>query len=332
MPDATTTDSLSVIIPVFNEEQNLSALHRELMEVLNALAHQAEIIYVDDGSRDRSVEIIRSLISNAELSQKIRIRLVRLRRNYGQTTAFMAGIDSSRHSIIVLMDADLQNDPRDIPVLLQQMNEGYDVVSGWRRERKDPFWSKKIPSRLANLLISSLSGVRMHDYGCSLKAYRRDCLSGFRLYGEMHRFIPIYAHWQGARITEIPVNHRPRQHGQSHYGLSRTFKVLMDLIVVIFLHEYQQKPMYVFGSAALVSFLLSGFSGVWALYYKFFGDKSLIQTPLPLLCVMCFLTAVMCFLMGLLAELLIRIYYESQNKLTYAAESQDTDVSSLQRN
>lgn len=284
--------------------------------MLAKVDRDAEIIFVNDGSSDQSKQEIEQCAASDKIN---RTRLVQLRRNYGQTTAFMAGIDEAKGNIIVLMDADRQNDPTDIPRLLEQLDQGYDVVAGWRKDRKDPLLTKCLPSWFANRLISWLSGVSMHDYGCSLKAYRREAISGFRLYGEMHRFIPIYAFWQGARICEVPVTHHPRTTGKSNYGLSRTFKVILDLIVVIFLHEYQQKPMYVFGSAALLSMIISGAAGSMAVYYKFFGDKSFIQTPLPLLCVMCFLTAVMCFLMGLLAELLIRIYYESQDKRTYLA-------------
>jgi len=307
-------DSISIVIPVFNEAGNITPLHRALSDVLEAVDHEFEIIFIDDGSSDNSIEELQECISSESTSKT---RLIKLRRNYGQTTAFMAGIDEAKGDIIVLMDADGQNDPTDIPKLLELLSQGYDVVAGWRKFRKDPLLTKCIPSWFANRIISFLSGVPMHDYGCSLKAYRREAISGFRLYGEMHRFIPVYAHWQGARITEVPVTHHPRARGKSNYGLSRTFKVIMDLIVVIFLHEYQQKPMYVFGSAALVSMFIGGLSGAMALYYKFFGDKTLIQTPLPLLCVMCFLTAVICFLMGLLAELLVRTYFESQNKRTY---------------
>ncbi|MEM6822294.1 MAG: glycosyltransferase family 2 protein [Verrucomicrobiota bacterium] len=308
---------ISIVIPVFNESGNLRPLIQELTEILEKLQDDAEVILVDDGSSDDTSSRFDSIIKDIDSTFRSRFQLIRLRRNYGQTTAFMAGIDTARGEIMILMDGDLQNDPADIPRLLKRLDEGFDVVSGWRKHRKDPWFSKQLPSWIANRIISALSRVSIHDYGCSLKAYRRSAISGFRLYGEMHRFIPIYARWQGAKISEITVNHRPRVSGKSNYGLTRTFKVVMDLIVVIFLHEYQQKPMYVFGFAALVSLATGGAAGLLAFYYKFFGDKSLIQTPLPLLCVMCFLTAVMCFLMGLLAELLIRIYYESQDKRTY---------------
>jgi glycosyltransferase involved in cell wall biosynthesis len=315
MPDVKSDIKISIIIPVYNEAGNLHLLQQALLPVIASYSKPTEVIYVDDGSSDSSVDEVTSLIQSDSTGQT---RLIQLSRNYGQTTAFMAGIDQASGEIIILMDADMQNDPADIPHLLNTLEQGFDVVSGWRKDRKDPFVTKRLPSWIANKFISFLSGVSMHDYGCSLKAYRKNVISGFRLYGEMHRFIPIYAHWQGALITEIPVTHHPRKIGTSNYGLSRTFKVIMDLIVVIFLHEYQQKPMYVFGTAALFSLGISTVAGTMALYYKFFENTSLIQTPLPLLCVMCFITAVMCFLMGLLAELLIRIYYESQDKRTYS--------------
>jgi len=315
MPSIEHPTHVSVILPVFNEAENILPLHSALTAALDQLTQTSEVIFVDDGSSDFSVKEIKRCI---ESETNPRSQLIQLRRNYGQTAAFMAGIDQAKGEIIILMDADRQNDPADITRLLQRIDQGYDVVAGWRKDRKDVLITKRIPSWFANRLISFLSRVPMHDYGCSLKAYRRESIRGFRLYGEMHRFIPIYAHWQGAKITEIPVTHHPRIAGKSNYGLSRTFKVIMDLIVVIFLHEYQQKPMYVFGSAALISILIGGCSGGMALYYKFFGHKAFIETPLPLLCVMCFLTAVMCFLMGLLAELLIRTYYESQDKSTYS--------------
>jgi glycosyltransferase involved in cell wall biosynthesis len=228
-----------------------------------------------------------------------------------------AGFDFSSGEIIVPIDADLQNDPEDIPLLLEKLDQGLDVCSGWRSDRKDEALRRHLPSRLANRLISVISGVYLHDYGCTLKAYRRDVISGVKLYGEMHRFVPIYASWMGARVGEVPVRHSARQFGQSKYGLERIFKVLMDLLVVKFLSRYTQKPMYVFGGAGLASFGLGFAAGVWALYLKFFEGITFVQTPLPLLVVFSGLTAVICFLMGLLAEMLTRIYHESQGKPTY---------------
>jgi glycosyltransferase involved in cell wall biosynthesis len=301
---------VSVILPVFNEAENLKELLPALFRSLEAFGLSYEVIVVDDGSIDQTGEIVRQLA-------RPQLRLVQLRRNAGQTAALMAGIRFSRGDILVSMDGDLQNDPADIPQLLAKLDQGYDLVSGWRKDRKDAPIRRNLPSRLANRLISTASGVHLHDYGCTLKAYRREALQGVQLYGEMHRFIPIYAYWNGARVTEIPVRHHPRRHGVSHYNLIRVPKVLFDLLVVVFLHRYGQRPMYVFGGVGLISIGIGVLAGGAALYYKFFGDKSLIATPLPLLFVMAFITGVMCFLMGLLAELLVRTYYESQNKATY---------------
>jgi glycosyltransferase involved in cell wall biosynthesis len=229
----------------------------------------------------------------------------------------MAGIDFSSGDVLVPMDGDLQNDPRDIPLLLAKLEEGYDVCSGWRKDRKDHALRRDLPSRIANLLISAISGVHLHDYGCSLKAYKKEVIKGVKLYGEMHRFIPIYASWEGARVTEVPVSHHRRIHGRSNYGIERTVKVLLDLIVVKFFSKYAQKPIYVFGSFGILNLILAVCAAVASLYYKFFGSKSFIATPLPLLFVMCTVTGIMCILMGLMAEILIRTYHESQHKPVY---------------
>jgi uncharacterized integral membrane protein len=221
----------------------------------------------------------------------------------------------------VSIDGDLQNDPQDIGPLVAKLDEGFDVVSGWRTDRKDAAIRRNLLSRLANRFISAVSGIHLHDYGCSLKAYRRSALEGVQLYGEMHRFIPIYAYWNGARVTEVPVAHHPRRHGSSHYGLKRIPKVLLDLLVVVFLHRFGQRPMYVFGTVGMLSMAVGAVAGAAAVYYKYFGGKSFIETPLPLLFVMSVITGAMCFLMGLLAELLVRTYYESQNKTTYAVSA-----------
>lgn len=302
---------VSVILPVFNEAENLQKLLPLLVASLETINCAYEIVVVDDGSQDNTSDVLRAL-------DRDELRVVRLRRNAGQTAALMAGIRHARGEILVTMDGDCQNDPADIPALLHKLDEGFDVVSGWRTHRKDAPITRNLPSRVANRLISAASGIYLHDYGCSLKAYRRSVLEGVRLYGEMHRFIPIYAYWNGARVTEIPVRHYPRAHGASHYGLKRIPKVILDLLVVIFLHRFGQRPMYVFGSVGLVSVAIGAIAGIAALYYKFAGLKSFIETPLPLLFVMAMITGAMCFLMGLLAELLVRTYYESQNKATYA--------------
>ena len=313
---------VSVIVPVFNEADNLKELLPALFRSLEGLGLSHEVIVVDDGSIDQTGEIVRQLA-------RPQLRLVQLRRNAGQTAALMAGIRFSKGDILVSMDGDLQNDPADIPQLLAKLDQGYDLVSGWRQNRQDAPLRRNLPSWVANRLISAVSGVHLHDYGCTLKAYRRRALQGVQLYGEMHRFIPIYAYWNGARVTEIPVRHHARRHGVSHYNLKRVPKVLFDLLVVVFLLRYGQRPMYVFGGVGLISIGIGVIAGGAALYYKFFGDKSLIATPLPLLFVMAFITGAMCFLMGLLAELLVRTYYESQNKATYmisyAGVEQDGD-------
>jgi len=301
---------LSVILPVFNEADNLKELLPALFRSLEGLGLSYEVIVVDDGSTDQTGEIVRQLA-------RPQLRLIQLRRNAGQTAALMAGIRFSKGDILITMDGDLQNDPADIPQLLAKLDQGYDLVSGWRQRRQDAALRRNLPSSLANRLISAVSGIYLHDYGCTLKAYRRQALQGVQLYGEMHRFIPIYAYWNGARVTEIPVRHHARRHGVSHYTLIRIPKVLFDLLVVVFLHRFAQRPMYVFGGVGLINFGIGVIAAGAALYYKFFGHKSFITTPLPLLFVMAFITGVMCFLMGLLAELLVRTYYESQNKATY---------------
>ena len=269
--------NISVVVPVFNEELNVDELYRRLIAVLN---DSVEFIFVDDGSTDTTWVRLEALAERDD-----RVRLIRFRRNFGQTAALSAGIDYARGRIIVPMDGDLQNDPTDIPRLLAKMDEGYDVVSGWRLHRKDPF-HRRLPSVIANRLISWISGVSLHDYGCSLKAYRRDVLTDVRLYGEMHRFVPIYASWQGGRVAELPVEHHARTLGKSNYGMERTLKVVLDLIVVKFLASYSTKPIYVFGGFGIGSFLLAGFAFLLMLYFKFWGGKSFVQTPLPMLVVM----------------------------------------------
>jgi dolichol-phosphate mannosyltransferase len=247
-----------------------------------------------------------------------RVRVVALRRNYGQTAAMAAGIDAASGKVLIPMDADLQNDPADIIRLLEKLDEGYDVVSGWRKNRKDKMITRKIPSMLANRLISWIGGVPLHDYGCSLKAYRRESLQDVRLYGEMHRFIPIYASWDGARVTEIPVEHHPRTMGKSKYGLSRTLKVVYDLMTIKFMASYQTKPIYVFGSFGMLAFLISLLAGLYAVFLKVFHKADFVQTPLPVLTIVLFAVGVQFLLMGLLAEMLVRTYHESQAKSIYA--------------
>src|SRR5436190_7656980 len=310
------TPDLSVFLPVFNEEPNLLPLHAKLDLSLKTLGRSAEIIYVDDGSTDGSLKILRQI---AQLDP--RVRVIALRRNYGQTAAMAAGIDAARGKVLIPMDADLQNDPADIARLLDKLGEGYDVVSGWRKNRKDKMVTRKIPSMIANRLISWIGGVPLHDYGCSLKAYRRESLVDVNLYGEMHRFIPIYASWAGARVAEIPVEHHARTMGKSKYGLSRTVKVVFDLMTIKFMASYQTKPLYVFGWVGLLTLAASFICVVLAFLMKYANwphHADFIQTPLPVLAMVMLVLGIQFFLMGLLAEMQVRTYHESQSKAIYA--------------
>jgi dolichol-phosphate mannosyltransferase len=304
---------VSIFLPVYNEEPNLRPLHAKLDAALKSLGRSAEIVYVDDGSTDGSLKILREI---AETDG--RVRVVALRRNYGQTAAMAAGIDAARGKVLIPMDADLQNDPADIRRLLEKLDEGYDVVSGWRKNRKDKMVTRKIPSMIANRLISWIGGVPLHDYGCSLKAYRRESLQDVRLYGEMHRFIPIYASWAGASVTEIPVEHHARTMGKSKYGLSRTLKVVFDLMTIKFMASYQTKPIYVFGSFGMLAIAISLLAGLYAVFLKVIHKADFVQTPLPILTIVMFAVGVQFLLMGLLAEMLVRTYHESQAKAIYA--------------
>jgi glycosyltransferase involved in cell wall biosynthesis len=304
---------ISVLLPVYNEEPNLPPLHAKLDEALSKLGRSAEIVFVDDGSTDDSLKVLREIAAKDE-----RVRVVALKRNYGQTAAMAAGIDAARGQVLIPMDADLQNDPADIVRLLEKLDEGYDVVSGWRKNRQDKLITRKIPSMLANRLISWIGGVPLHDYGCSLKAYRRESLQDVKLYGEMHRFIPIYASWAGARVAEIPVEHHARTMGKSKYGLSRTIKVVFDLMTIKFMASYQTKPIYVFGSFGMLAFLISILAGLYAVFLKLFHKADFVQTPLPILAIVMFAVGIQFLLMGLLAEMLVRTYHESQSKAIYA--------------
>lgn len=311
---------LSLFLPVLDEEENLRPMHAKIQSALDALGKTAEVIYVDDGSTDKSLEILKELAASDN-----RVRVISLRRNYGQTAAMSAGIDAAKGDILIPMDADLQNDPADIKRLLEKLNEGYDVVSGWRKNRQDKLISRKIPSQIANRIISWIGGVPLHDYGCSLKAYRRDVIQDVRLYGEMHRFIPIYASWAGARVAEIPVDHHARTMGKSKYGISRTVKVVFDLMTIKFMASYGTKPIYVFGTFGMFAFFASVFAGLYAVFMKLASRIGLpqfhadfVETPLPVLCIVMFAISIQFFLMGLLAELLVRTYHESQNKAIYA--------------
>jgi len=303
---------ISVFLPVYNEQDNIKQLDLKLTEALEKLGRSYEVIYVDDGSTDQSLARLREIAM-----RDTRVRVVSLRRNYGQTAAMSAGIDHARGQILIPMDADLQNDPADISRLLEKLDEGYDVVSGWRKDRKDRWLTRRLPSRMANTLVAKLSGVDLHDFGCSLKAYRRDALTGVKLYGEMHRFIPIYAGWAGARVAEIPITHHARSAGKSKYGLSRTIKVLFDLITIKFLSSYLTKPLYVFGTAGFLCLLISFLTFALSLYYRFVEGVHLNRMPLATLSMIMFAMGVQFIFMGLLAEMIVRTYHESQDKPTY---------------
>ena len=305
--------NLSIVISVFNEERNLVLLFDEITQAMAPLPHEWEVIFVDDGSTDKSLEVLRGIAEKDPLH----VRVVVFRRNFGQTAAITAGIDHSLGEIIILMDADLQNDPADIPLLLAKLNEGYDMVSGWRKDRKDNALTRTLPSVIANSIISWVTGVHLHDYGCSLKAYRREALEGFRLYGEMHRFIPVFAHSIGASITEIPVRHHPRRFGKANYGLDRTFKVVLDLLTVKFLLSYSIKPMRLFGGTGLVLFLASSLVMAYLFIRRTIQNVSPFDSPLFQLSIMILILGFQSILMGLMAELLARTYHESQKKLTY---------------
>ena len=307
--------NLSILLPIHNEEENIAALCERLIAVLEGLGDPFEVLMVDDGSTDRTGEILDDLARGDD-----RLRVIHFRRNYGQTAAIMAGIDHCSGEVIIPMDGDNQNDPADIPRLLDKIREGYDVVSGWRRDRKDGRFLRIFPSRIANWIISWISGVKLHDYGCTLKAYRRDVIKDVRLYGEMHRFIPIYASWQGAAVIELPVTHHPRRFGRSHYGISRTSRVILDLLLIRFLDRYSRNPIHLFGGFGLFSFLLALLCFALMIYYKFWGGKTFVETPLPVLTVFFFMIGFMAILIGFIAEILMRTYYESQRKPTYSVK------------
>jgi glycosyltransferase involved in cell wall biosynthesis len=306
------TVALSLVIPVKNEEENLSRLYTAIRDAMDELDTTYEVLLVDDGSTDASYEVMRQIAAHDP-----RYRVIQFRRNYGQTAAMVAGFEHARGDVIVPLDADLQNDPRDIAGLLVRLDEGYDIVSGWRKERKDQALTRLLPSRIANGLISRLTGVHLHDYGCSLKAYRAEILRELNLYGETHRLIPAYAASEGARVTEVPVRHHPRTAGKTKYGLARTGKVILDLLVVRFLSSYGTRPMHLFGGTGLTLCGCGVLSGALALYQRFFLDVRVHRNPMILLAVFLFLLGVQCLLMGLIAELQIRTYHETTRRPTY---------------
>lgn len=305
--------NLSLVVPVYNEEENLRSLLDAIHGALDPLPRTWEVVFVDDGSVDASLRVLTEL---AERDSE-HVRVVSFRRNFGQTAAIVAGLDYAQGEVIVLLDADMQNDPADIPMMLSKLDEGYDLVSGWRRMRKDSYLTRTLPSNLANWLISRVTRVPLHDYGCTLKAYRRDVLEGFRLYGEMHRFIPVFANWVGARITEVQVGHHPRKFGKTKYGLERTIKVILDLFTVKFLVSYSSKPIYLFGGTGLALIFGSGVMLAYLFVRRIQDEISVLGSPLFQLAVMLLIMGFQSVLMGLIAEMLVRTYYESQRKPTY---------------
>lgn len=304
---------LSIVIPIYYEEENIRPLYHAVTGALDPTGLSYEIIAVDDGSGDGSFAVLKELAR-----QDARLRVIRFRRNFGQTAAMSAGFEAARGAVVVPMDGDLQNDPADILLLLEKIREGYDVVSGWRRDRQDAFISRTLPSRIANGLISRMTGVHLHDYGCTLKAYRREVLEGIGLYGEMHRFVPALASRVGARVTELPVRHHPRRFGRSKYGISRTMRVVLDLITVRFLLSYATKPIQLFGKWGIYCFLMACGSGATTLYMKFFGGHSMNRNPLLILTAFLLFMGVQFIALGLLGELNARTWYESQGKPVYA--------------
>ncbi len=303
---------LSVVIPVLNEEPNLRPLYESLRAVLDGLGMSWEVIFVDDGSQDASFDLLKQIAAADS-----HVKALRFGRRFGQTAALSAGFDESTGSVIVTMDADMQNDPQDIPILLETMAKGYDVVSGWRRRRKDPFLTRRIPSFLANWLVSWVTALHLHDYGCSLKAYRREIVANLNLYGEMHRFIPAVANWQGVTVAEVPVSHHPRTAGKSKYGLSRTLRVVLDLINLKFLLSYLTGPIQLFGKLGLGSLLLGGLCALLVLYLRLVHAVDMTGNPGLYLAVLLAVIGIQFITIGLLAEMLMRTYHEAQHKPTY---------------
>ena len=302
---------LSVVVPLYNEEESLPHLVEQLLSALRPSGERFELVLVNDGSSDRTAEVLERL--SRDIPELVGVLL---RKNYGQTAAMAAGFDVAQGEVIVSLDGDLQNDPADIPMLLAKLREGYDLVSGWRHQRQDAALQRKLPSKIANRLIGRVTGVRLHDYGCSLKAYKRDVLSDMRLYGELHRFLPALAFIEGARITEVKVNHRARQFGSSKYGIDRTFRVLMDLLTVWFMKRFLTRPMYVFGFGGLIAILLSLVASSYLLAVKLMGGD-IANRPLLTLAVVLGLAGIQLFCFGLLGELQIRTYHESQDRPIY---------------
>ncbi|MDR2337521.1 MAG: glycosyltransferase family 2 protein [Deltaproteobacteria bacterium] len=304
---------VSVIIPLYNEEDNIQPLYKELCAVANKIQDNVEFILVDDGSKDHTVKVLKKITAGDS-----RVKLIKFRRNFGQTAAIAAGFDYADGEIIAVLDGDLQNDPAEIPRLIAKLNEGYDMVAGWRKDRKDAFLNRRLPSMIANKLISTITKVKLHDYGCSLKVMRSEVAKNLQLYGEMHRFIPALANEMGINICELAVNHRPRIHGQTKYGISRTFRVVLDLLTVKFFLGYFKRPSHAFGFTGLVSSLFGALLLAYLMVEKFIYDMSIGSRPLLILSVMLVIVGMQFLCFGLLAEILVRTYHESQNKKIYA--------------
>jgi glycosyltransferase involved in cell wall biosynthesis len=303
---------LSVVIPAYNEEENVPILYEKLKKVLDGLGQDYEIIFVDDGSTDGTYQRLKQLAEKDS-----RLKVIRFKRNYGQTAAMSAGFEHAKGDVIITLDADLQNDPEDIPLLLEKLEEGYHVVSGWRKDRKDPFLSRRLPSMIANWLISKITSVHLHDYGCTLKAYRAEVVKDLELFGDMHRFLPALTKRGGAKITEVVVRHHPRMFGRSKYGIGRTVRVLLDIMLVKFLNEYINKPLYMFGSVGFLLLVLGLFSLFYLIFLKLFLEEPIGRRPLLILSVLLILAGIQLISTGLLAELLVRIYYRTKDTKPY---------------
>jgi glycosyltransferase involved in cell wall biosynthesis len=308
---------LSIVIPLYNEEDNIEPLYEELSAALDELNRTYEVIVVDDGSRDRSFERLKTVHQRDP-----RWRIIRFRRNFGQTAGLSAGFNASRGDIVITIDADLQNNPRDIPKILEKMEEGYDIVSGWRQNRKEPFFSRRLPSMMANRLISRATGVSLHDYGCTLKAYRGDVVKNVDLYGELHRFVPALASWMGVTVAEVPVTDRARRFGKSKYGIGRTFRVILDLMTVTFLLSYSTRPLQIFGSLGLASAAIGFLTGLYLVFVKVFLGQDIGERPLLILSALLIILGVQMISIGLVAEMVIRTYHESQNRPIYVVREE----------
>jgi len=307
---------ISIIVPVLDEKNSIKPLHASIAEVVAGLDHDHEVVFINDGSTDGSGEVLDELAASDAC-----VRVVHLRRNYGQSAALMAGIQESRGDVLIPMDGDQQNDPVDLPRLLAKLDEGFDVVSGWRKDRQDNLFTRRLPSRIANWLISRLLGVHLHDYGCTLKAYRREVLENVKIYGEMHRFIPAYAAWEGARVTEITVAHHRRRQGRSKYGLGRIFRVLLDILLMYFLDRALDRPIQFFGKIGGFALVASFLVFLWMLALKVFEGVSFILTPLPLLAAIFGLSGILFILLGVIAEIQTRTYFEASGKMPYSVRS-----------